>query len=325
MQRQQLVAKFKADALAALAGGQIGDVRLRNAHARGNFVLSEAAGDERGDDVFPHGSHNSICFCWRQARDNSMRLFHAHTHSCEMNPMETADIRRKNLRRWIDTDPVSRGNVEAWCSHYSRFSDKPITPSYIRQLVPERGKPSRNIGERVARKLEIAGGKPVGFLDRVDGNDGESGNKSHFNQDAQGKQVVVPRALTVHDVPILTYGDIMNGRHNDLDRLDHPRPRVPVRTTDFSAGCFGLVLRDNSMAGGDRPLQKGMMVIIDPDRVPQNEEIVLLREPQSEPVVRQYWREGAASYARATGAQIPVREIDPRHIVGVVCGVYYTF
>lgn len=117
----------------------------------------------------------------------------------------------------------------------------------------------------------------------------------------------------------------MNGRHHDLEGLDNPRPRVPVRTTDFSANCFGLALRDNSMAGGERPLQKGMMVIIDPDRVPQNEEIVLLREPDAEPVVRQYLREGTASYARATGAQIPVREIDPRHIVGVVCGVYYTF
>lgn len=57
------------------------------------------------------------------------------------------------------------GNVEQWCSHYSQFSKKPLSPTYIRQLAPEKGKSARNIGERSARNFEAIGGKPKGWLD----------------------------------------------------------------------------------------------------------------------------------------------------------------
>lgn len=83
--------------------------------------------------------------------------------------MDLDDIRRRNLRNWIDTAPESKGNVERWCAHYSRFvgdGEKPFSPGQIRQLVPKKGKPTRNIGEDLARKLEKACGKPVGALDR---------------------------------------------------------------------------------------------------------------------------------------------------------------
>lgn len=82
--------------------------------------------------------------------------------------MNLDEIRRKNLRTWIDTDPVSMGNVENWCSHYSQFLDddeKPLSPTYIRQLAPKRGKPNRNIGEDVARKLERIGNKGAWWMD----------------------------------------------------------------------------------------------------------------------------------------------------------------
>ena len=105
--------------------------------------------------------------------NNSSRLFIQGCSVRQMTPMDIAEIRRKKLRQWIDTDPVSMGNVEAWCGHYSRFSDKPLNPTYIRQLVPERGFANRNIGERTARKLECAGRKPHGYLDSLlnDGQD----------------------------------------------------------------------------------------------------------------------------------------------------------
>lgn len=83
----------------------------------------------------------------------------------------TTDNRRKNLRLWIDTDQNSRGNVSEWCDYYSQFidpakGDSPLTPSFVRQLVPQdQGPAPRNIGERLARKLERVGGLPDRCLD----------------------------------------------------------------------------------------------------------------------------------------------------------------
>jgi len=82
--------------------------------------------------------------------------------------MDLYHVRRKRLRQWIDSDPVSLGVVKAWCSYYSRFTEKPLNPVYIRQLVPKRGSPKSNIGERTARALEVAGGKLPGWLDGDD-------------------------------------------------------------------------------------------------------------------------------------------------------------
>lgn len=97
---------------------------------------------------------------------NSIRVFLMNSKCYAMPRMDIRETRRANLRAWIDEDPVSRGNVESWCKHYSQFAAEPFTPSYIRQLVPASGKVARNIGEKTARKLEQAGGKPKGWLDR---------------------------------------------------------------------------------------------------------------------------------------------------------------
>lgn len=80
-------------------------------------------------------------------------------------PYVIHEIRRKRLREWIDTDPVSQGVVEAWCDYYSQFADRPINPVHIRQIVPKRGTPTSNLGETRARSLEKAGGKTSGWLD----------------------------------------------------------------------------------------------------------------------------------------------------------------
>lgn len=96
---------------------------------------------------------------------NSNCWFASDSTCCPIGCMEISEIRQRNLRAWIDSDPHSMGNVEAWCAHYSQFAEKPINPSYIRQLVPEHGRGSRNIGEKAARKLEAIGSKPTGWLD----------------------------------------------------------------------------------------------------------------------------------------------------------------
>jgi len=80
-------------------------------------------------------------------------------------PYDIHEIRRRRLREWIDTDDNSKGVVEAWCAHYSQFTDRPINAVHIRQIVPKRGTPTSNLGETLARSLEDAGKKYRGWLD----------------------------------------------------------------------------------------------------------------------------------------------------------------
>lgn len=74
-----------------------------------------------------------------------------------------------NLRRWIDDDPVSQGNVSKWCDHYSVYlgkDEKPFNPGHIRQYIPQGNRESHaGIGETLARKIERALGRPRYSMD----------------------------------------------------------------------------------------------------------------------------------------------------------------
>lgn len=155
---------LETESLASLAARQVGDVRLRNADLHSNFVLLHASRHQVGDDFFPHDAHDSICCC----QDQQQSLVQHLLLRTQNYVMEIEEIRRLRLRQWIDNDPVSQGDVEKWCNHYSKLAvegDGTLSPTYIRQLVPKRGTASRNIGERVARRLERIVGKPKGSLD----------------------------------------------------------------------------------------------------------------------------------------------------------------
>lgn len=164
MQGEEALSEFEPDALAAHSGVEVGDVGLGRANLVSDLALRQPGLHEVCDDFFPHGRYDSNCCCRLQQRALVQHLL----SGGYVAAMEIDEIRRRRLREWIDTDPVSMGDVEAWCGYYSQFVQKdesPLSPTYIRQLVPKRGNPNRNIGEKVARRLERIGQKPSGWLD----------------------------------------------------------------------------------------------------------------------------------------------------------------
>lgn len=160
-------AELETNSLAALSGREVGNVGLRDADCRSDLMLRQPRFHDVGDDVFPHdATNNSICCCTQQGQQQTL-VQHLLSHDYAAH-MKLEEVRRLRLRHWIDTDPVSMGDVEAWCSHYSEFvgeGENTLSPTYIRQLVPKRGHAARNIGERTARRLERIGSKPKGWLD----------------------------------------------------------------------------------------------------------------------------------------------------------------
>lgn len=168
VQQLQLLPDLESNPLATASGREVTDMGLRYADFRGELVLRKARGQKVDNDVFPHEHYDSTCCYEAQQRPLVQHLlsggYRAH--------MEPEEIRRLRLREWIDTDPYSNGDVEAWCVHYSKLAKEgegTLNPTYIRQLVPKKGTPNRNIGERTARRLERIGNKPKGWLDQEPG------------------------------------------------------------------------------------------------------------------------------------------------------------
>lgn len=180
--------------------------------------------------------------------------------------MEIEEIRRQNLRYWIDTDPHSTGNATAWCNYYSQFVDDdeaPLTPSYIRQLVPKRGEAKRHIGEKSARRLERIGGKPVGWLDV----DRRMTTDEKLAQ-RESETMAYDGAMELRDlrrIPLV--GEVKGGADGYLEELQYPVGHgdgyVLWPTTDGAA--YALRVRGDSMHPRYRA---GEFVIVEPSKEP---------------------------------------------------------
>ncbi|HRQ47787.1 MAG TPA: S24 family peptidase [Rhodocyclaceae bacterium] len=135
--------------------------------------------------------------------------------------------------------------------------------------------------------------------------------------DVQQHGVIARSPGGLHEIPILTYGDILEGTHMHLERVARDRESVQLSDSKLGSECFAVELLDNSMAGGEKPLYKGQIIVIAPPRPPRHTDIVLIMEPGAKPMIRQYWEEGVDTLARATAGNLPPRRLDCTHIVGV--------
>jgi len=83
--------------------------------------------------------------------------------------MTLKNTRGANLARWIREDPHAKGNVAAWCDHYSQFlewHETPFNPQHIRNIAKSEIVKTESFGEKMARKIERAMGEPLYALDR---------------------------------------------------------------------------------------------------------------------------------------------------------------
>lgn len=110
-----------------------------------------------------------------------------------MSDERLREIRRMNLRRWIDDDPVAQGNVAKWCDHYSvhlEKDEKPFNPNHIRQYIPQGGRdPHGSIGETLARKIERAVGRPRYSMDEPHPQDAYQVNEARATYGRRGKPI----------------------------------------------------------------------------------------------------------------------------------------
>ena len=137
MQLQQLLPEFEADALPALPRGEVPNVRLAHMEMSRDLVLREPRVEDVGNDSFPHAFYDSTCCCISQQHQLVQQML----SDGYSDSMEIDGIRRLRLRAWIDHDPHSNGDVEAWCGHYSQFipdDERPLNPTIAlgKPLIP---------------------------------------------------------------------------------------------------------------------------------------------------------------------------------------------
>ncbi|THF65154.1 hypothetical protein [Pseudothauera rhizosphaerae] len=207
--------------------------------------------------------------------------------------MEIAQIRRLRLRQWIDEDPCSKGNVTSWCNHYSQFSfrdadDSPISPTYIRQIVPKRSAPTRNLGEKAARRLERIGGKEAGWLDRLD--DGTPAAAAAA-EDARGAVRTFRTApVAAHGLPVLAAEEIVQGGGE-----------LPER--------FIWEAEDDMMPGGIVPAPRGQWVVLDATVECEPGDVVLVRIGRQRPLLRRITGMGSARQLVTNAGGEPARPV----------------
>lgn len=115
----------------------------------------------------------------------------------------------------------------------------------------------------------------------------------------------------------------MERKFEDLPGLIGQRDTIKVAAGQHSPSSFGYEITDNAMAGGAQPLLSGWVAIIDPAEKKLNDDAVLVCGPDEQPMVREYMVDGSRHYVQPTGIKLDPREIDPKHIIGVVVGHYY--
>lgn len=177
-----------------------------------------------------------------------------------------AEIRRNNLKLAVD---VFGGDVDKLCE-VANVSYAYLSQIKTMQPDTKTGRP-RSMGDAVARKIEVAIKKPVGWMDK------DHSEQSHAN--------VTPAQIGTRKIPLISYvqagiwtetidpyqtGDAHEWLLTDLDLSEH---------------AFGLEIKGDSMLPDFKP---GDRVIIDPAVSPCPGDFVVAKNGEEEATFKKY-------------------------------------
>jgi len=188
--------------------------------------------------------------------------------------MDINVIRRQNLKKLIG-DTSRRGAV----SDFARLHG--FDPTYLRQLLSDH----RSIGEKSARNIEAKTNQPNGWLD-VTSNIGDSLRPS------------APQGGRVPLVSAMTATKMLSNKNKKM--LVDSADILEYRDTSAVVGprSFAIKSGDDSMfsAGSPASISIGMIVIIDPDVIPVNGNIVAASVAGGPAILKRLVIDGPNSY-----------------------------
>lgn len=207
----------------------------------------------------------------------------------------------------MDSKTIRRINLQALVRQYGSKTELAtlcgVSASNLSQVdPPDGGEPIRNIGHVLARKLERGTKKPRGWMDTI-------------HEVAE----VDAEAISIRRVPLREWRDV-SGSADETARAGADSVPADSRTTP--EGSFGLRVRGDSMVNpaGNPSYPPGCVIIVDPDREPQDGNRVIVQIPGvSEATFKVYTVDAGRILLRSYAPQIPaIQWKDGMRVLGVV-------
>lgn len=217
-----------------------------------------------------------------------------------MDTDRTARLRRAHL-----TDLVNEKGSQAAVADLLD-----VTPGYLNQLMLGR----RNIGEKTARKIELAAKKPPGWLDQP-----------HDTQLPDAIENTSPGPNIRGHVPLISW--VQAGAWAEAEDPFEPGEGEDFLPCPASHGLHTYALRvegDSMTAPYGRSYPAGVIIFIDPDQrggVASGERVVAKVEGEPKVTFKVFIEDGGRRYLKPLNPQYPVID-DPFRILGKVIGAW---
>jgi SOS-response transcriptional repressor LexA len=216
-----------------------------------------------------------------------------------VNTLTTAQVRRENLGRVV----AERGSQAALAALLE------VTPGYLNQLMLGR----RNIGEKTARKIEAATGKPGGWMDQRHDGSGEA--SAHSN--------VTPGPETRGYVPLISW--VQAGAWGEAVDLYAPGDGEDWLPCPTSHGPRTFALRvdgDSMTAAYGKSYPAGCIIYVDPDQrggVVSGDRVVAKLKGSAQVTFKVFVEDAGRRFLKPLNTQYPVID-EPFGVIGKVIG-----
>lgn len=232
---------------------------------------------------------------------SNLHIYHSAKKE-EHSGMENKEIRKANLESLIEQKKLESGMTKA------QFAESIDTsPAALSQLMGD--KPNRNIGDKMARKIENALNLPSGWMDTLHSNDGEPN--------------VVYRGIneTRGCYPVISW--VSAGQW--MEALEPYHRKSIDRWYDTTVVCsndsFWLDVKGDSMTSpGGLSIPEGAAILVDPEVEPINGKLVVAKlEGDNEATFKKLVIDAGRRFLKPLNPYYPMIEINGNcRIIGVI-------
>lgn len=220
--------------------------------------------------------------------------------------MDINEIRLINLNKLIEEaqgkKPLAkRANIKA------NYLSQVHSPAHFDKSDKLGDVKLRNLGDKVARKLEAAMGKPPGWMDQL--------------HESRGVGI---KAVHSQRVPILSWDEVAGARSLDIEvRLAMDATIYVTKTSNTR--LFALRVQGDAMVApeGQVSFPDGSLIIVDPDLRAMTGDFVIVQLPNaSEATFKQLVHDGGDAYLKPLNPRYPLKNLPAEgEILGVVIGI----
>ena len=201
--------------------------------------------------------------------------------------MEDMNNRMKRLQHLLDS---KFGGSQA---EFARKAG--INPSQVAQWISG----YRNLGEKVARKIELTLDLPINWLDKIDLPEGDN---FEINVNTKGS------------VPIISW--VQAGHWQEaIDNLSPGEGERFQTTVTPNTHTFALRVKGDSM---EPVFPDGCVIVVEPEKCPNHSDYVVVRQNGDEATFKQLIFDGAEKFLKPVNPRYPIMQLKED---AVICGV----